>query len=69
MKMSKTYDVLVEGIDVQLLKKQKEAVFNCMSRSTDDNEADMLDGVLCIISFIQDKLVDEQGLTEEEVFK
>lgn len=74
--MSKTYSITVTGVDLDLLREQKQELLLMFHRTDSDNnpicrpkELVAIDGVIGLIDAIQDAAVEQHGLDESEVFK
>lgn len=74
--MSKTYEIRISGVDLDLLRKQKHKLITLMYRVDLDNkrvcgpeEFDAIEGIVNLMEHIQDSAVDQHGLDESEVFK
>lgn len=70
------YDIKIQKVDLDLLREQKQ-VLNELQWKTDKNgdphisakDFQALEGIINLISHIQDQAVDQHGLNEEEVYK
>lgn len=64
-------DEIIDFIDFEKLKKQKEALLEIMSAVTggvDQKKVDEVQGIVNLIDHIQDYAVDVLGKDEKEVF-
>lgn len=70
------YDIEIKQVDLNLLREQKE-ILSELQWKTDKNgdphvsskDFQALEGIINLISHIQDQAVEQHGLNEEEVFK
>jgi hypothetical protein len=74
--MSKTYNIEIKNIDLDMLREQKAKLLTLQHRVDADNryvcrpeEFDAIEGIINIIDHIQDSAVEQYGLDEAEVFK
>jgi hypothetical protein len=72
---NKQYDILIKQIDLKLLREQKQTLLDLQYRDNPDgsqilkaNEFKALEGIINLISHIQDEAVEQLGLEENEVF-
>lgn len=74
--MSKTYNIEIQNIDLDLLREQKAKLLTLQHRVDANNnyvckpeEFDAIEGFINLIDHIQDSAVEQHGLDEAEVFK
>jgi len=72
---NKQYDILIKQIDLKLLREQKQTLLDLQYRDNPDGsqilkakEFDAIEGIINLISHIQDEAVEQLGLDENEVF-
>lgn len=63
-------DLLLKGlnIDWELLRQQKQSLFNVIEKSDNDYLVEDIEGIIGIVSFLQDQAVESGIWTEEEIF-
>lgn len=73
--MSKTYNIQISDVDLDLLREQKRQLLLLQGRTEltnslvlNSNEFEAVDGIINLIDHIQDSAVQQHGLDEEEVF-
>jgi hypothetical protein len=69
------YDIKIKGIDLNLLREQKDTLLNLQWKSdgngtnfVNSKEFLALEGIISLIDHIQDEAVEQHGLDENEVF-
>jgi len=69
------YDILIKKIDLKMLREQKQIIMDLQYRENSDGsqvlkakEFDAIEGLINLISHIQDEAVEQLGLDENEVF-
>jgi len=69
------YDIKIKGIDLDLLREQKEVLLKLQWRSdssgtniVNSKEFLALEGIVNLIDHIQDEAVEQHSLDENEVF-
>jgi hypothetical protein len=75
--MSKTYNINIENVDLDMLREQKaQLLYLADGKDSEGNPVIMnplhkwaLDGIVNLIDSIQDGAVEQHGLDEAEVFK
>lgn len=74
--MSKTYNITISDVDIDLLREQKKQLLLLQGRIDSmestvlkPKEYEAVDGIINLIYHIQDSAVEQHGLDESEVFK
>jgi hypothetical protein len=69
------YDILIKKVDLKMLREQKQILINLQYRGNSNGsqvlkakEFDAIEGIINLISHIQDEAVEQLGLDENEVF-
>jgi len=69
------YDILIKKIDLKMLREQKQIIMDLQYRENSDGsqvlhskEFNAIEGIINLISHIQDEAVEQLGLDENEVF-
>lgn len=59
---------LIKSIDFKLLKEQKKLLLQAIEDEDNVQRREAMEGIICLLNFIQDAAVDEYGYNEDDVF-